>query len=79
MINPLTVNKTYTKTQLAALAGVSYSTFYRYLRSRRKVLSKYGIKLKAKILRGQALDYICRDYGITLPEDAPPKPHIKIR
>ena len=69
------------KSELAELAGVSYSTFYRYLKSRRKELSKFGSKLKAQTLRGEALDYVCRNYNITLPDEdlAPPKKHIKFR
>ena len=69
----------YSKSELAALADVSYSTFYRYLKSRRKILSKLGCSLKSKTLRGRALDYVCNDYGITLPEDPsePVRKHIK--
>lgn len=75
------MNKSYSKSELAELADVSYSTFYRYLRSRRKQLSELGTNLKAKTLRGKALEYVCRDYNITLPEEdlAPPKKHIKFR
>ena len=73
------MKRSYSKSELATLADVSYSTFYRYLRSRRKQLSKLGSELKAKTIRGKALDYVCRDYGITLPEE-PPEPmrkHVK--
>lgn len=63
------MKKSYSKSELAELADVSYSTFYRYLKTRRKMLSKLGCTLKSKIIRGKALDYICNDYGITLPED----------
>jgi transposase len=73
------MNKSYSKSELAELADVSYSTFYRYLRSRRKQLSELGTNLKAKTLRGKALEYVCRDYNITLPEEKPPTPHIKFR
>jgi hypothetical protein len=75
------MNRSYRKSELAALADVSYSTFYRYLKSRRKELSKFGSKLKAQTLRGEALDYVCRNYNITLPDEdlAPPKKHIKFR
>ncbi len=75
----MNMKRSYSKSELAELADVSYSTFYRYLKSRRKVLSKLGCKLKSKTLRGKALDYVCTDYGITLPDD-PPEPvrkHIK--
>lgn len=73
------MNKSYRKSELAILADVSYSTFYRYLKSRRKELSKLGSKLKAQTLRGEALDFVCRDYNITLPseEPEPPKKHQK--
>lgn len=63
------MKKSYSKSQLAELADVSYSTFYRYLKSRRDILSKLGCTLKSKIIRGKALDYVCNDYGITLPEE----------
>ena len=73
------MKSSYSKSELAVLADVSYSTFYRYLKSRRKQLSKFGCQLKSKTLRGKALDYVCRDYGITLPEDPPEsvRKHIK--
>jgi transcriptional regulator with XRE-family HTH domain len=73
------MNRTYSKSELAELAGVSYSTFNRYLRSRRKILNKLGSKLKAKTLRGKALEYICEDYNITLPEEQPPTKHLPFR
>jgi len=71
------MNKSYRKSELAALADVSYSTFYRYLCTRRKELSKLGSNLKAKTLRGEALAFVCHDYNITLPDEAPPKKHEK--
>ena len=73
------MKRSYSKSELAILADVSYSTFYRYLKSRRKQLSKLGSTPKSNTLRGKALDYVCTDYGITLPE-VPPEPvrkHIK--
>ena len=75
------MNRSYRKSELAELADVSYSTFYRYLKSRRKELSKFGSKLKAQTLRGEALDFVFRDYNITLPpeEPEPPKKHVKFR
>ena len=73
------MKRSYSKSELATLADVSYSTFYRYLLSRRKQLAKLGCKLKGKTLRGKALDYVCDDYGITLPEDSPEpvRKHVK--
>ena len=73
------MKRSYSKSELATLADVSYSTFYRYLKSRRKILFKLGSKLKSKTIRGKALDYVCADYGITLPEEQqePVRKHIK--
>ena len=71
------MNKSYSKSELAQMAGVSYSTFYRYLKSRRRILTKFGSSLKSKTLRGQALDYVCDDYGIELPPESPVPKHIK--
>ena len=73
------MKRAYSKSELAEMADVSYSTFYRYLRSRRKILYKLGCTLKSKILRGKVLDYVCNDYGITLPEENSdnPKKHEK--
>ena len=61
------MKRTYSKSELAQLADVSYSTFYRYLRSRREILEKLGSSLKSKTLRGKALEYVCEDYCIILP------------
>ena len=79
-INSISVmNRTYKKSELAELADVSYSTFYRFLRTRREALAQLGSPLKAHTLRGEALEYVCRNYNITLPPEdpAPPKKHIK--
>ena len=40
----------YSKSELAQLAGVSYSTFYRFLKTRQSVLETIGITLYAKKL-----------------------------
>ena len=63
------MKKNYRKSELAELAGVSYSTFYRFLRSRREVLASMGVSLRAQTLRGKALDYICEEYCIDLPDE----------
>ena len=69
------------KSELAELAGVSYSTFYRFLYTRRDVLESMGCELKSQKVRGRALMYICHEYGITLPEESPEpvRKHIKFR
>lgn len=68
------------KSDLAELAGVSYSTFYRFLKSRRDVLTSLGCNIKDQTLKGKALEYVCDEYDISLPEKEPTAPkHIKFR
>lgn len=54
----------YSKSELAKLANVSYSTFYRYLKSRRHVFEQMGISIYAKKLPPSIIDYIRDDYCI---------------
>lgn len=65
------------KSELARLAGVSDSTFYRYLKTRRSILEKMGVNLHAKILPPKAVKYVSEDYCIDLPEDIERLKHIK--
>ena len=65
------------KSELARLAGVSDSTFYRYLKSRRNKLLQMGISPMAHKLPPKAVKYICEDYCIDLPEDIERLKHIK--
>ena len=72
--------KTYHKSELAEMADVSYSSFYRFLRSRRPELIAMGINPNAQTFRGDGLKYICKEYNIYLPEEEPEvKKHIKFR
>lgn len=72
--------KTYKKSELAKLADVSYSTFFRFIRSRRPELNAMGVNPNAQTFRGEALSYICKEYNINLPEEEPEvKKHIKFR
>ena len=54
----------YTKSELARMANVSYSTFYRYMLAHRKELSKMGISIYAKKLPPDAIRFICNDYCV---------------
>ena len=56
----------YSKSELAAMANVSYSTFFRYLKSRRHVFEQMGISIYAKKLPPSVVDYIRDDYCIDL-------------
>jgi hypothetical protein len=73
-------NKSYLKSELAEMADVSYSSFYRFLRSRRTELTAMGCPLNGHKIRGKVLKYICEEYNIQLPEEEPEvKKHIKFR
>lgn len=57
------------KSELARLAGVSDSTFRRYLNTRRDVLSQMGVSPLAKMLPPKAVKYVVEDYCIDLPDE----------
>ena len=57
------------KRELAQHAHVSYSTFQRYLRSRRDVLDRFGIPPCAKKLPGYVAKYLIEDYCIDFSEE----------
>ena len=54
------------KSELAKLAGVSNSTFYRFLKTRRSVLEAMGISIYAKKLPPNIVKYISEEYCIDL-------------
>ena len=54
------------KSELAKLAGVSNSTFYRFLKTRRSVLEAMGISIYAKKLPPDIVKYISEEYCIDL-------------
>ena len=56
----------YSKSELARLAGVSYSTFYRFLKTRRPVLEAMGISIYAKKLPPDTVKYLSEEYCIDL-------------
>lgn len=57
------------KSELARLAGVSASTFRRYLNSRRDVLAKMGVSPRTKMLPPKAVKFVVDDYCIDLPDE----------
>ena len=73
--------KSYYKSELAALADVSYATFSAFLRAHREQLAALGVSPMAQKLRGRALEYVCREYDIDLPDDGEPpvRKHEKFR
>ena len=54
--------KFYKKSYLAKQADVSYSTFYRYLKSRREAFNAMGISIYAKKLPSEAVKLLTDDY-----------------
>ena len=60
------MKNSYSKSELAAMAGVSYSTFYRYLKARRALFEKLGLSIYAKKLPLRAVKDICDDYCFDL-------------
>jgi hypothetical protein len=54
------------KGELAHLAGVSYSTFYRFLKSRRSILESMGVSLYLKKLPPHVVKYLSEEYCIDL-------------
>ena len=58
------------KYELAEAAGVSYTTFYRWLSGQRDTLASFGVKPTAKMLPPRAVAWICQQYGIDYPQVA---------
>ena len=58
--------KSMLKSELAALAGVSTSTFKRWLSQHSDELLRLGVSRKAKLLHPLAVRYVCDQYGIDL-------------
>ena len=52
------------KGELARLAEVSYSTFYRFLKTRRAVLESMGVTLYTKKLPPHIVRYLSEEYCI---------------
>ena len=52
------------KSELADTAGVSYTTFYRWLRENQQHLAHLGVKPASKMLPPRAVEWVCRQYGI---------------
>lgn len=58
--------KSMLKSELAACAGVSVSTFKRWLALHRSELQALGLQPRAKLVPPIAVRYICDAYGIDL-------------
>ena len=60
------MKRSYSKSELARMADVSYSTFYRYLKSRREQLSQMGVNIYSKKLPRRVVEYLSEDYCFDL-------------
>ena len=56
--------KSYLKSELARAAGVSYSTFKRWLQQNRAILSEMGVMPRTQLIPARAAQWICGQYGI---------------
>ena len=66
MINNYDPYRFYSKSELAQLAGVSYTTFYRFLKTRRARLEAMGISAYAKKLPPHAVKLLSEEYCVDI-------------
>ena len=55
------------KYELAEAAGVSRTTFWRWMKENEAHLVQLGVKPSGKLLPPKAVEWICREYGIDYP------------
>ena len=55
------------KYELADAAGVSRTTFWRWLRDNQEHLTVFGVKPGSKVLPPKAVKWVCDEYGIDYP------------
>ena len=65
-VEKLRTMKSAYKSELADAAGVSYTTFYRWLKQQMPHLSQMGVSPRKQLLPPKAVDWICREYGIDM-------------
>ena len=56
--------KSYLKSEMARAAGVSYSTFHRWMKQQSEQLSQWGVTPRTQLLPPVAVEWICKAYGI---------------
>lgn len=64
--------KSMLKSELAEMAGVSLSTFGRWLKTETSTLERLGVYRRTKLVPPIAVRYICDKYGIDIEEDETP-------
>ena len=60
--------KSYSKSQLAALADVSVKTLVRWMKRHQEELECLGVFQHTKVLPPIAVKYVCEMYGIDVEE-----------
>ena len=58
------------KSDLADAAGVSHTTFWRWLKENNSHLAQFGVKPTSKLLPPAAVKWVCDEYGIDYDEVA---------
>ena len=56
--------KSYLKSEMARAAGVSYSTFHRWMKQQSEQLSQWGVTPRTQMLPPVAVKWNCGQYGI---------------
>ena len=65
-VEKLRTMKSAYKSELATAAGVSYTTFYRWLKQQMPHLAGLGVRPRQQMLPPKAVEWICKEYGIDL-------------
>ena len=58
------ITKFYSKKQLAIAAGVSRTTFYRWMLNDQQDLTKMGVQQTSRLLPPEAVVFICQKHDI---------------
>ena len=58
--------KSMYKSDLADAAGVSRTTFWRWLKENNSQLAQFGVTPKSTMLPPRAVNWVCAQYGIDL-------------
>ena len=60
------ITKYYSKMQLRKAAGVSRTTFYRWLQNDQVLLQQMGVALYDRLLSPPAVEFICQKHDIKM-------------
>ena len=60
------ITKYYSKKQLAVTAGVSRTTFYRWMLIDQPVLEQMGVRPSQRLMNPKAVEFICQKHHIDM-------------